>query len=198
MVYLATITGAIRISFGYMSTRADADAFLQFVTTYFVTGSTVLFPSINSSTLSSAAIVDLHNVASANSSASLTHTDTAPAIAVSVSNVDADSNADAAAAAASDSHTEADADADDEIRISALCVYPVKSCGAIHASEWPLGPRGFLFDREWSIVGARSERDLQFKRMVTTPRVFLLRQIVLHRFKLRIPSFFHSRSLCWV
>ncbi len=158
-----TIAGAIRISFGYMSTRADADAFLQFIATYFVTGSTDLSPSVNRSIPSSAAIANSPLVdASVNNLSSLARTDMAPTSAVAGTIVDNDTctNADADADAAGNSHTKggADTDADDAIRISALCVYPVKSCGAIRASEWPLGPRGFLFDREWTIVGARSER----------------------------------------
>ena len=37
--------------------------------------------------------------------------------------------------------------------LSHAFVFPVKSCGGVRVtSEWPLGPKGFLFDREWSIV----------------------------------------------
>jgi hypothetical protein len=167
--------GAIRISFGYMSTRADADAFLQFVVSYFVADKTVATTDLASSVTSSlaaplsAAITALPVLDTLESkSFSLTSIIATTNIG-SVISADADTKADAnpnTGAGAdiinadpfADSIVDSDSDVDNAIRVSALCVYPVKSCGAIHASEWPLGPRGLLFDREWSIVGALSER----------------------------------------
>ena len=37
--------------------------------------------------------------------------------------------------------------------LDGIWVYPIKSCGAIRVSEWPLGPNGLLLDREWALVG---------------------------------------------
>ena len=37
--------------------------------------------------------------------------------------------------------------------LEGIWVYPIKSCGGIRAQEWPLGPNGLLFDREWALVG---------------------------------------------
>ncbi len=37
--------------------------------------------------------------------------------------------------------------------LSQLFVYPVKSCGGMSATSWPIGPRGLLYDREWALVG---------------------------------------------
>ena len=39
-------------------------------------------------------------------------------------------------------------------RLTAIYVYPIKSCAAFEAREWPLGPNGLLLDREWALVGA--------------------------------------------
>jgi molybdenum cofactor sulfurtransferase len=87
-------TGAIRISFGYSSTLADADAWLHFLRTMFLqpADSIAPMPSEPTSVLST-------------------------------------------------------------VELSAIYVYPVKSCGAIRASQWSIGDRGLLYDREWAIVG---------------------------------------------
>ncbi|DBA69485.1 TPA: hypothetical protein ACH3X2_001170 [Trebouxia sp. C0005] len=37
--------------------------------------------------------------------------------------------------------------------LEGIWVYPIKSCGGIRVSEWPLGPNGLLLDREWALVG---------------------------------------------
>ena len=41
-----------------------------------------------------------------------------------------------------------------DARLTAIYVYPVKSCAAFETSAWPLGPNGLLLDREWALVGA--------------------------------------------
>ena len=38
--------------------------------------------------------------------------------------------------------------------LTAIYVYPIKSCAAFQARSWPLGPNGLLLDREWALVGA--------------------------------------------
>jgi uncharacterized protein YcbX len=38
--------------------------------------------------------------------------------------------------------------------VSALYVYPIKSCRGIRVSEWPVAERGFAADRRWMIVDA--------------------------------------------
>ena len=39
-------------------------------------------------------------------------------------------------------------------RLTAIYVYPIKSCAAFETRSWPLGPNGLLLDREWALVGA--------------------------------------------
>ena len=36
--------------------------------------------------------------------------------------------------------------------LAEMYVYPVKSCGGVRVSQWPLGPSGLLLDREWAVV----------------------------------------------
>ncbi len=38
--------------------------------------------------------------------------------------------------------------------VSALYVYPIKSCRGIQVREWPVAARGFVADRRWMIVDA--------------------------------------------
>ena len=38
--------------------------------------------------------------------------------------------------------------------LTAIYVYPIKSCAAFAAGAWPLGANGLLLDREWALVGA--------------------------------------------
>ena len=38
------------------------------------------------------------------------------------------------------------------ITITQLRVYPIKSCAAMTADTWPIGPNGLLFDREWVVI----------------------------------------------
>ena len=38
--------------------------------------------------------------------------------------------------------------------VTALYVYPIKSCRGIPVSEWPVAERGFVADRRWMIVDA--------------------------------------------
>jgi molybdenum cofactor sulfurtransferase len=39
--------------------------------------------------------------------------------------------------------------------LGAITVYPVKSCNGFSALQWPLGPCGLLYDREWCITDAK-------------------------------------------
>lgn len=40
-------------------------------------------------------------------------------------------------------------------RLKLICVYPIKSCGALKIStKWPITRRGLKYDREWMIVNA--------------------------------------------
>ena len=36
--------------------------------------------------------------------------------------------------------------------LEAIFVYPIKSCAGFSPREWPLGPNGLLFDREWALM----------------------------------------------
>lgn len=60
------------------------------------------------------------------------------------------------------------------LTLSAIYVYPIKSCGGMRVSSWPVGELGLLFDREWTIVDSAG-RALTQK---THPRLSLVRAAV--------------------
>lgn len=93
--------GAVRVSFGYMSTKGDAEAFVDLIQQFFV--------------VSKAPPADGGGAAG--------------------------EGADAATVSQSKAVT-----------LVTMTVYPVKSCAGFKVAEWPLGPHGLAFDREWSVV----------------------------------------------
>lgn len=36
--------------------------------------------------------------------------------------------------------------------LTSIYIYPIKSCGACEVHDWPVGPRGLLYDRGWMVV----------------------------------------------
>jgi len=56
--------------------------------------------------------------------------------------------------------------------ISALYVYPIKSCRGVRVTQWPIVERGFDADRRWMIVNASgrflSQREVPRLTLVTT------------------------------
>lgn len=90
-------TGAVRVSFGYMSSQADADAFVAFVSECFVVArAPPLLPT-------------------------------------------------------ADATGEPPGEGGDLV-LHSIHLYPVKSCAAQTVTQWPLGPYGLLYDREWSVA----------------------------------------------
>lgn len=62
-----------------------------------------------------------------------------------------------------------------ELRVKAITVYPIKSCGGIKVpagSKWEIRPEGLAWDREWCLVHRGSGHALSQKRH---PRMALLR-----------------------
>lgn len=55
-------------------------------------------------------------------------------------------------------------------RLTALYLNPVKSCAAQQVAAWPIGPNGFLYDREWAACGPDGQ-------LLTQQRVTRLTQV---------------------
>lgn len=67
------------------------------------------------------------------------------------------------------------------MRVESLHVYPVKSCAGVSLDEATIGPRGFLFDRNWIVTdeqgSMRTQRDLPI--MATVRAALRERSLVL-------------------
>ncbi|OQR99058.1 molybdenum cofactor sulfurase [Achlya hypogyna] len=95
-------TGAVRVSVGYMTTRADVDKFLDFIATYFVARAVAPAPVVP------------------------------PPMP-------------------------------QKLYLAKITLFPIKSCAGLSVPEWPLAPRGLLYDREWAVVDPTSGKALRQK-----------------------------------
>ncbi|KAG0579095.1 hypothetical protein KC19_4G072700 [Ceratodon purpureus] len=119
-------TGAVRVSFGYMSTFEDCWAVTKFIVKYFVE-------------ISADNMTIKVNKARSISSTTTSDSSTDPEVSKQESEYDITSN---------------DKDAlksETSIKVENLVVYPIKSCGGFSANIWPLSNSGLLYDREWMI-----------------------------------------------
>ncbi|KAL1773355.1 molybdenum cofactor sulfurase [Sigmodon hispidus] len=146
-------TGSVRISFGYMSTLEDAQAFLRFISTICLhspCGQSVpqashsdagtfssesdhhspqkgvcTDPAVCGNSCPAANTVDLH--ASLSEASSIPQT--LPEKAAGVLNGDLGSHI-----------------------VTNIYLYPIKSCAAFEVTKWPVGSKGLLYDRSWMVV----------------------------------------------
>ncbi|XP_006526274.1 molybdenum cofactor sulfurase isoform X1 [Mus musculus] len=146
-------TGSVRISFGYMSTLEDAQAFLRFISTIYLRSpsdqpvpqasisdagaltsksdchspqeGSCTDPSVCNGSYPDTNIMDLHPSLSKASSAQQTPQDKAAGIL----------NGDPG------SHI-----------VTNIYLYPIKSCAAFEVTKWPVGSQGLLYDRSWMVV----------------------------------------------
>lgn len=141
-------TGSIRISFGYMSTLQDAQHCLKFIVENFLETANpkpaftekwdeVQFEDefensyevkleMKSNVLKDSVAMDTdHRGSECNNSGLYSMSQMTQAVSPCLDNV---------------------------IILTNICLYPVKSCAAFKVSEWEIGPRGLLFDRNWMIV----------------------------------------------
>lgn len=119
-------TGAVRVSFGYMSTFEDCLAVIKFIFKYFVetiAGNTTI--GANKSNFTSTTAADY----SAD-----------PEVIKKESGCIIPNGRNVAAL-----------ELDTKIKVENLVVYPIKSCGGFSANVWPLSNSGLLYDREWVI-----------------------------------------------
>ncbi|XP_014670764.1 PREDICTED: molybdenum cofactor sulfurase-like isoform X2 [Priapulus caudatus] len=129
-------TGAVRISFGWMSTLEDGQRFLDMVRTCFVVA---------------------HSTGEMHCDKSGTNVDNPcvlrPVSPFSDSAVVADCHGVMSAKTADTSHISApDMQENESLRLSRIFLYPVKSCGSLEVHEWKLSERGLLYDRQWMVV----------------------------------------------
>ena len=133
-------TGSIRVSFGYMSSTADAQALVDFVAKYFAAPAVPhpmgriprVLPGLfatQTPQCSQRASGGSHGLGSvAGMVAGGDDRAAAPMVPCVVHH-----------------------------GVEAVMVYPVKSCGGMRVERWPVGPAGLLYDREWVVVDAAGQ-----------------------------------------
>lgn len=71
-------------------------------------------------------------------------------------------------------------------RVASVTIYPVKSCGPIDSTSYKVGPRGFLWDRNWMII---DEATGQFVSQREFPKLATIQTLVTPwSLNLHIPS----------
>ncbi|KAM9308264.1 molybdenum cofactor sulfurase [Gastrophryne carolinensis] len=138
-------TGSIRISFGFMSTFEDTQVFLQFIIDTFLKRppyftkqpfDVEIFSSINLSQM-------MQEKQTIISDEKLTDSIT-PTKGCTFIN-----EGTVACACKAKEMVKKNGK---PITLRHIYIYPIKSCAAFQASQWPVGQQGLLFDRNWMIV----------------------------------------------
>ncbi|XP_048219619.1 molybdenum cofactor sulfurase [Perognathus longimembris pacificus] len=151
-------TGSVRISFGYMSTIEDAEAFLKFI----------IAISLHSS---GGQPVSKATTGEPGAKATEHKAQNEPTITNShCHSPEEDGHTDARiwnnshplhptlreASSARQAPVQEPAGAlnrDPELPVvTKICLYPIKSCAACEVTNWPIGKQGLLYDRSWMIV----------------------------------------------
>eukprot|EP00947_MAST-08B_sp_MAST-8B-sp1_P001471 g1471.t1 len=148
-------TGAVRASFGASSDEQDADAFAELVEEFFVEsgvpgagGSRGVERGHDTSLGGALSKASGSHLSAADASATSSYSGTGEVIG------EGEGRGESRGGRASDrGANDMGTVSPSTCRLSAIMVYPVKSCGGMRiVSSWPVGPRGLLFDREWAVV----------------------------------------------
>ncbi|KAH9492406.1 hypothetical protein Btru_051037 [Bulinus truncatus] len=164
-------TGAVRISFGYMSTIADARACLRFISDSFLENPSPLpvFPDpvwYKRAEENSLCEPCQNSILNHDDGDSLT-SNNRNKIPVPLKDTN---EITAASISKTCSLTER--------KITDIYLYPVKSCGAFRASRWEMSSKGLLYDREWVLVsdtGVTIGQKREPKICLLTPYIDLTR-----------------------
>uniref|UniRef100_A0A8C6UV16 Molybdenum cofactor sulfurase n=1 Tax=Neogobius melanostomus TaxID=47308 RepID=A0A8C6UV16_9GOBI len=149
-------TGAVRVSFGYMSTFDDCQNLLKFVVECFCSGAV----SVDGGRIQAAL---RHATSPSTSTDTSTDTSTSPRGPSTDEDRDelqreSQSHRDEGEELQRESQSHRDKGEEPQSQrggaytLSKIYIYPVKSCGAFEVERWPLGPRGLLYDRGWMVV----------------------------------------------
>ncbi len=139
-------TGAVRVSFGHVSTVLDVDAVVDLLQSHFVDGPQAAWAATWPGAAAAAAVP-----------AKVGMTETSPCSGESKAKAKADRGAVRAGSVLPTSSTASRAATVHHVAtVHSLHVYPIKSCAGVSLSDpgqrWALGPSGLQFDREWAVV----------------------------------------------
>ena len=143
-------TGAVRVSFGYMSTRGDANAVIRFLQSHFIDGNSaataVRVPQLFAGRPKEPVELSRHH---AQSRAAATWDVSSPQNQMRSGPAREDAWARGALVAGTIGADQQPCGA----VLQGINIFPIKSCGAQMVDAWPLGPNGLLLDREWALIG---------------------------------------------
>ncbi|XP_074844071.1 molybdenum cofactor sulfurase isoform X2 [Carettochelys insculpta] len=148
-------TGSVRISFGYMSTFEDAQTFLKFIIDTRLSESNIKFlsqttvqetitQSVGSSILNDHTTNNNANKLSSKSIISDTEHWNNSSAALKTPEV--------SRMVSSESTLPVYRSGSNQVTVTNIYLYPIKSCSAFEVSEWPVGNQGLLYDRNWMVV----------------------------------------------
>ncbi|XP_034374571.1 molybdenum cofactor sulfurase isoform X2 [Arvicanthis niloticus] len=147
-------TGSVRISFGYMSTLEDAQAFLRFISAIYLR-SPGGQPVPRASTSEAGVLSSKSDCQSPQEEGSCTD----PAVC---NGLDPDTNTtdlhlclSRASSIQQTPQEKAAAILNGDLGphiVTNIYLYPIKSCAAVEVTKWPVGSQGLLYDRSWMVV----------------------------------------------
>lgn len=153
-------TGSVRISFGYMSSFEDAQTFLKFIIATRFSKSDTGIPFQSSATqLTTEPAPDDHSYFNSTDKLSprthitdRKHRNNPSGTERTVGWQPPESESESIRAALSEVAVPKIKRGGKPITVTNIYLYPIKSCSAFEVTEWPVGNRGLLYDRNWMVV----------------------------------------------
>ncbi|XP_038186287.1 molybdenum cofactor sulfurase isoform X1 [Arvicola amphibius] len=146
-------TGSVRVSFGYMSTLEDAQAFLRFIRAICLRSPGD--QSIPQASTGDAGALspesDCHSPPEGACTGATVCNDSCPA----ANTVDLDLSLSKASSIQQTLPEEAAGIPNGDLGahvVTNIYLYPIKSCAAFEVTKWPVGSKGLLYDRNWMVV----------------------------------------------
>ncbi|CAL1547716.1 unnamed protein product [Lymnaea stagnalis] len=136
-------TGAVRISFGYMSTIGDARACLRFIADSFLENPPVIPSFPDPAWYKQQSEVPV-KVTEEVKKSSPKESALGPSLVTNGPKLLRGGEVSAESVCILCSETER--------RVTDIFLYPIKSCGALRVSKWEMSSKGLLYDREWVLV----------------------------------------------
>ncbi|XP_068092775.1 molybdenum cofactor sulfurase [Hyperolius riggenbachi] len=185
-------TGSVRISFGFMSTFEDAQAFLHFIVDTFLKGSSghseQVFDVKKFATLSLPPTLDTgeQNFIATGKQSAITNEGQ---LFISKEEVSKNgivkspsfSNFSKSKNICSCDKRENMSKNGKPITLNHIFIYPIKSCAPFKVSHWPVEERGLLYDRNWMIVnenGVCLSQKQETKLCLIQPSIDLIRDVM--------------------
>nr|XP_008111222.1 PREDICTED: molybdenum cofactor sulfurase [Anolis carolinensis] len=147
-------TGSVRISFGYMSTFEDAQAFLKFIITTRLSGCTMVKVTSSRDVISEIVASPKENDHTYDNRRTnkLPHEKTIKDSHLSANLQSTQGHAERTMPDVLGNSIETLPSDGRTVVITNIYLYPIKSCSAFEVTAWPVGNQGLLYDRNWMVA----------------------------------------------